>query len=260
MSLITITRLSTHSPLPPILHIYLRHPALLRVYYTFMSPITVIRLPTYSCHPSLFHIIISCRHTHLSHHYHTVHCISHPSLFHITISCRHTHLSHHYHTVHCISHPSLFHITISCRHTHLSHHYHTVHCISITHSSPETFTSPSLLVLHIYIHAYLHIHTDLTSLFSYCVLVLHIYLCTHIHNTTVLTIMYLVINQHTHLPSLQHILVILPRVQVAGYSYTPMHLRYTVALHEVTWCMIASCTQNMPRRKQFHVALAMSAL
>ena len=32
------------------------------------------------------------------------------------------------------------------------------------------------------------------------------------------------------------------------------------ALHEVTWCMVVWCTQNAPRRQQFHVAPAMSAL
>ena len=30
-----------------------------------------------------------------------------------------------------------------------------------------------------------------------------------------------------------------------------------VALHEVTWCMVVWCTQNAPRRQQFHVAPAM---
>ena len=33
-----------------------------------------------------------------------------------------------------------------------------------------------------------------------------------------------------------------------------------VALHEVIWCMVVRCTQNVPRRQQFHVAPAMSAL
>ena len=37
-----------------------------------------------------------------------------------------------------------------------------------------------------------------------------------------------------------------------------MHLTY-VALHEVTWCMVVWCTQNMPRQQQFHVAPAMPA-
>ena len=37
---------------------------------------------------------------------------------------------------------------------------------------------------------------------------------------------------------------------------TRMHLTY-VALHEVTWCMVVWCTQNAPRRQQFHVAPAM---
>ena len=31
-------------------------------------------------------------------------------------------------------------------------------------------------------------------------------------------------------------------------------------LIEVTWCMVVWCTQNAPRRQQFHVAPAMSAL
>ena len=30
-------------------------------------------------------------------------------------------------------------------------------------------------------------------------------------------------------------------------------------LHEVTWCMVAWCTQNVPRQQQFHMAPAMSA-
>ena len=38
-----------------------------------------------------------------------------------------------------------------------------------------------------------------------------------------------------------------------------MHLTY-VALHELTWCMVVWCTQNAPRRQQFHVAPAMPAL
>ena len=38
-----------------------------------------------------------------------------------------------------------------------------------------------------------------------------------------------------------------------------MHLTY-VALHEVTWCVVVWCTQNAPRRQQFHVAPAMPAL
>ena len=42
------------------------------------------------------------------------------------------------------------------------------------------------------------------------------------------------------------ILVILPKVQVAGYSQTRIHLTY-VALHEVTWCMVVWCTQNLRR-------------
>ena len=54
------------------------------------------------------------------------------------------------------------------------------------------------------------------------------------------------------------ILVILPKVQMAGYSQTHMHLMY-VALHEVTWCMVVCYTQNTPRRQQFHVAPAMPA-
>ena len=33
---------------------------------------------------------------------------------------------------------------------------------------------------------------------------------------------------------------------VAGYSYTHTHLTY-VALHEVTWCMVVWCTQNLRR-------------
>ena len=33
-----------------------------------------------------------------------------------------------------------------------------------------------------------------------------------------------------------------------------------LALHEVTWCMVVWCTQNAPRRQQFHVAPAMPAL
>ena len=33
-----------------------------------------------------------------------------------------------------------------------------------------------------------------------------------------------------------------------------MHIT-SVALHEVTWCMVV-CTQNAPRRQQFHVAPA----
>ena len=53
--------------------------------------------------------------------------------------------------------------------------------------------------------------------------------------------------------------VILPKVQVAGYGLTRMHLTY-VALHEVTWFMVVWCTQNAPRRQQFYVAPAMSAL
>ena len=31
-----------------------------------------------------------------------------------------------------------------------------------------------------------------------------------------------------------------------------------VAFHEVTWCMVVWCTQNAPRRQQFHVAPAIS--
>ena len=38
-----------------------------------------------------------------------------------------------------------------------------------------------------------------------------------------------------------------------------MHLTY-VALHQVTWCMVVSCTQNVPRRQQFYVAQTTSAL
>ena len=38
-----------------------------------------------------------------------------------------------------------------------------------------------------------------------------------------------------------------------------MGLTY-VALHEVTWCMVVWCTQDAPRRQQFYVAPAMSAL
>ena len=38
-----------------------------------------------------------------------------------------------------------------------------------------------------------------------------------------------------------------------------MHHTY-VALHEVTRCMVVWCTQNAPRRQQFHVAPAMPAL
>ena len=38
-----------------------------------------------------------------------------------------------------------------------------------------------------------------------------------------------------------------------------MHITY-VALHEVTWYMVVWCTQNAPRRQQFHVAPAMPAL
>ena len=33
-----------------------------------------------------------------------------------------------------------------------------------------------------------------------------------------------------------------------------------VALHEVAWCMVVWCTQNAPRRQQFHMALAISAV
>ena len=33
-----------------------------------------------------------------------------------------------------------------------------------------------------------------------------------------------------------------------------------VALLEVTWCMVVCCTQNAPKRQQFHVAPAMPAL
>ena len=33
-----------------------------------------------------------------------------------------------------------------------------------------------------------------------------------------------------------------------------------VALHAVTWCMVVWCTQNAPRRQQFHVAPAMPEL
>ena len=42
------------------------------------------------------------------------------------------------------------------------------------------------------------------------------------------------------------ILVILPKVQMAGYSQTHMHLMY-VALHEVTWCMVVWCKQDLRR-------------
>ena len=38
--------------------------------------------------------------------------------------------------------------------------------------------------------------------------------------------------------------VILPKVQVAGYSRTRIHLMYVV-LYEVTRCMVAWCTQNL---------------
>ena len=41
--------------------------------------------------------------------------------------------------------------------------------------------------------------------------------------------------------------------------HAPCDLTY-VALHEVTWCMAVWCTQNAPRRQQFHVAPAMPAL
>ena len=37
-----------------------------------------------------------------------------------------------------------------------------------------------------------------------------------------------------------------PKVQVAGYSQTRMHLTY-VALHEMTLWMVVWCTQNAPR-------------
>ena len=53
--------------------------------------------------------------------------------------------------------------------------------------------------------------------------------------------------------------VILPNVQVTGYSSTRMHLTY-VGLHEVTWCRVVWCTQNAPRWQQFLVAPAMPAL
>ena len=33
-----------------------------------------------------------------------------------------------------------------------------------------------------------------------------------------------------------------------------MHLKY-VALHEVTWCMVVWCTQNMLIWQQFHVII-----
>ena len=36
------------------------------------------------------------------------------------------------------------------------------------------------------------------------------------------------------------------KVQVAGYRWTRIHLTY-VALHEVTWCMVVWCTQNLRR-------------
>ena len=38
--------------------------------------------------------------------------------------------------------------------------------------------------------------------------------------------------------------VILPKVQVAGYSETRIHLTY-VTLHEVTWCIVVWCTQKL---------------
>ena len=37
-----------------------------------------------------------------------------------------------------------------------------------------------------------------------------------------------------------------PEVQGAGYSLIRIHLTY-VALHEVTWCMVVWCTQNLHR-------------
>ena len=50
-----------------------------------------------------------------------------------------------------------------------------------------------------------------------------------------------------------------PRSFCQKCSYTRIHLTY-VALHEVTWCIVVWCTQNVPRWQQFHVAPAMPAL
>ena len=52
-----------------------------------------------------------------------------------------------------------------------------------------------------------------------------------------------------------------PRMSYQGKAEKEewMHLAY-VALHEVTWSMVVWCTQNAPRRQQFHVAPARPAL
>ena len=52
-----------------------------------------------------------------------------------------------------------------------------------------------------------------------------------------------------------------PKCHPVNLSNTGRGSRLTfVALHEVTWCMVVLCTQEAPRRQQFHVAPAVSAL
>ena len=74
----------------------------------------------------------------------------------------------------------------------------------------------------------------------------------------VLTLIFVSVPPLCYRSSTLKIPVILPKVQVAGYSRTRIHLMYVV-LYEVTRCMVAWCTQNSPRRQQFHVAPAMPA-
>ena len=57
------------------------------------------------------------------------------------------------------------------------------------------------------------------------------------------------------------LLVILPKVQVAGYPYIRMHLTY-VALHKVTWCMVhRTCAETASvSRGTSHVSVVSTPL
>ena len=50
------------------------------------------------------------------------------------------------------------------------------------------------------------------------------------------------------------------RADTYNYAHVITNYLHTVALHEVTRCMVVWCTQNAPRWQQFHVAPAMPAL
>ena len=76
-------------------------------------------------------------------------------------------------------------------------------------------------------------------------------------STFVLTLISVSVPPQCYRSSIKKTPVVLPKVQVAGYSC--MHLTY-VALHYVAWCMVVWCTQNAPRWQQFHVASAIPAL